>query len=175
MILGNKNINLYGDGYITDILGDYTFKISPLSFYQVNPVQAEALYNIGVEEAGISKEDTVFDLYCGIGTIGLIASKNVKELIGCEVNADAIKDAKINAKINNIENAKFICADAGEFMLKMKEAGEKADVVFMDPPRAGASLEFLRSLVTLAPEKVVYIGNCHDKPTPVSQNSHGFL
>jgi 23S rRNA (uracil1939-C5)-methyltransferase len=120
-------------------------------------VQTEVLYGKAIEFAELKGSEKVIDAYCGIGTIGLIAAKNVKELIGCEVNADAIKDAKINAKINNITNAKFICADAGEFMLKMKDAGEKADVVFMDPPRAGSDRKFLSSVLALAPEKIVYI------------------
>jgi 23S rRNA (uracil1939-C5)-methyltransferase len=120
-------------------------------------VQTEVLYGKAIEFAELKGTEKVIDAYCGIGTIGLIASKNAKELIGCEVNADAIKDAKINAKINNITNAKFICADAGEFMLKMKESGEKADVVFMDPPRSGSDEAFMSSVMKLAPKKIVYI------------------
>ena len=157
MILGDREEVLFGNGYIEDILCGNRFRISPKSFYQINPVQTEVLYGKAIEFAELKGTERVIDAYCGIGTIGLIASKNVKELIGCEVNADAIKDAKINAKINNIENAKFICADAGEFMLKMKESGEKADIVFMDPPRAGSDRKFLSSVLALAPEKIVYI------------------
>lgn len=157
MILGDREEVLFGNGYIEDILCGNRFRISPKSFYQINPVQTEVLYGKAIEFAELTGNERVIDAYCGIGTIGLIAAKNVKELIGCEVNADAIKDAKINAKINNITNAKFICADAGEFMLKMKEAKEKADVVFMDPPRAGSDRKFLSSVLALAPEKIVYI------------------
>ena len=157
MILGDREEVLFGNGYIEDVLCGSRFRISPKSFYQINPVQTEVLYGKAIEFAELKGTERVIDAYCGIGTIGLIASNNVKELIGCEVNADAIKDAKINAKINNIENAKFICADAGEFMLKMKESGEKADVVFMDPPRAGSDRKFLSSVLALAPEKIVYI------------------
>ena len=157
MVLGDREEILYGNGYIEDILCGNRFRISPKSFYQINPVQTEVLYSKAIEFAELKGNEKVIDAYCGIGTIGLIAAKNVKELIGCEVNAEAIKDAKINAKINNIENAKFICADAGEFMLGMKEAGEKADVVFMDPPRAGSDRKFLSSVVALSPQKIVYI------------------
>ena len=157
MVLGDREEILYGNGYIEDILCGNRFRISPKSFYQINPVQTETLYGKAIEFAELKGTERVIDAYCGIGTIGLIAAKNAKELIGCEVNADAVKDAKINAKINNIENAKFICADAGEFMLEMKEAGEKADVVFMDPPRAGSDRKFLSSVLALAPEKIVYI------------------
>jgi 23S rRNA (uracil1939-C5)-methyltransferase len=157
MILGDREEVLFGNGYIEDVLCGNRFRISPKSFYQINPVQTEVLYGKAIEFAELKGTERVIDAYCGIGTIGLIASKNVKELIGCEVNADAIKDAKINAKINNITNAKFICADAGEFMLRMKEAKEKADVVFMDPPRAGSDRKFLSSVIALSPEKIVYI------------------
>ena len=111
VILGNKNINLYGEGYIEDILGEYKFKISPMSFYQVNPVQAEILYNTAIEAAQLSQEDTLFDLYCGIGTIGIFASKKVKQVYGIEIVEQAIEDAKENAKINNVQNAEFICGD----------------------------------------------------------------
>ena len=121
MILGDREEVLFGNGYIEDVLCGNRFRISPKSFYQINPVQTEVLYGKAIEFAELKGTEKVIDAYCGIGTIGLIAAKSVKELIGCEVNADAIKDAKINAKINNITNAKFICADAGEFMLKMKE------------------------------------------------------
>ncbi len=157
MILGDREEVLFGNGYIEDVLCGNRFRISPKSFYQINPVQTEVLYGKAIEFAELTGTERVIDAYCGIGTIGLIAAKNANELIGCEVNADAIKDAKINAKINNITNAKFICADAGEFMLKMKEAKEKADVVFMDPPRAGSDRKFLSSVLALSPEKIVYI------------------
>lgn len=138
MVLGEKEIILYGKGYIEDVLCGCTFRISPKSFYQINPVQTEILYGKAIEFASLTGKENVIDAYCGIGTIGIIASKNAGEVIGCELNPDAVRDAKTNAKINGIENIKFVCTDAGEFMLGMKEQGEKCDVLFMDPPRAGS-------------------------------------
>lgn len=157
MVLGEKETVLYGNGYIEDVLCGCTFRISPKSFYQINPVQTEKLYGKAVEFAGLSGKERVVDAYCGIGTIGIVASKNAGEVIGCELNSDAVKDAKVNAKINDIDNIKFICADAGEFMLSMKEQGEKCDVLFMDPPRAGSDKKFLSCAVALNPERIVYI------------------
>lgn len=157
MVLGDKETVLYGKGYIEDILCKKRFRISPKSFYQINPVQTEVLYGKAVEFAELSGTERVIDAYCGIGTIGIVASDGAGEVIGCEVNADAVRDAKVNAKLNEIQNVKFFCADAGEFMLGMKEAGEKCDVLFMDPPRAGSDKKFLSSAIYLAPEKIVYI------------------
>ena len=115
------------------------------------------LYGKAIEFAEITPEKTVIDAYCGIGTIGLIAAKNAKRVIGVEINPDAIADAKVNAKLNGAENVEFYNDDAGKFMVDLANSGEKADVVIMDPARAGASLEFLRALVTLSPERIVYI------------------
>ncbi len=157
MVLGEREAILYGKGYIEDVLCGCRFRISPKSFYQINPVQTEVLYGKAVEFAGLTGKERVIDAYCGIGTIGIVASKGAGEVIGCELNADAVRDAKVNAKINNIENISFICADAGEFMLSMKEQNEKCDVLFMDPPRAGSDKKFLSSAIHLAPEKIVYI------------------
>ncbi len=157
MVLGEKETILYGKGYIEDVLCGCTFRISPKSFYQINPVQTEILYGKAIEFAGLSGNERVIDAYCGIGTIGIVASKNAGEVIGCELNPDAIKDANINAKINEIQNIKFVCADAGEFMVCMKEQGEKCDILFMDPPRAGSDKKFLSCAVALSPEKIVYI------------------
>lgn len=157
IVLGEKETVLYGKGYIEDVLCGCTFRISPKSFYQINPVQTEILYGKAIEFAGLKGEEKVIDAYCGIGTIGIVASKNAGEVIGCELNPDAIKDAKINAKINEVNNIKFVCADAGEFMLGMKEQDEKCDVLFMDPPRAGSDKKFLSCAVSLSPEKIVYI------------------
>ena len=157
MVLGNTEKVLYGRGYIEDKLCGCTFRISAKSFYQINPVQTEVLYGKAVEFAELNGTETVIDAYCGIGTIGIIAAKSAKNVVGVELNKDAVGDAKINAKRNGTENIRFYCADAGEFMTNMASDGEKADVVFMDPPRAGSDIPFLKSVVTLSPEKIVYI------------------
>lgn len=157
MVLGEKENVLYGKGYIEDVLCGLTFRISPKSFYQINPVQTEVLYGKAIEFAKLSGKEKVIDAYCGIGTIGMVAAKNAGEVIGCELNPDAVRDAKINAKINGVKNIKFVCADAGEFMLEMKEQGEKCDVLFMDPPRAGSDKKFLSCAVSLLPDRIVYI------------------
>ena len=138
VILGKENINLYGDGYITDKLGEYTFKISPLSFYQVNPVQAEKLYNIGVEGANITKDDVVFDLYCGIGTISLFMAKYAKKVYGIEIVEEAIEAAKENADTNRVENVEFIAGDV-ELVLDdlINNKSVTPDIVMVDPPRKG--------------------------------------
>lgn len=157
MILGERNIVLYGKGYIQDVLCGYTFRISPHSFYQVNPVQTERLYRKAISLAGLTGKERVLDAYCGIGTIGMIASKKAKEVIGVELNRDAVKDAIGNAKGNGVKNIRFYQADAGAFMVSLAEQEEKIDVVFMDPPRAGSDEAFLESIAKLAPKTVVYI------------------
>ncbi len=157
MVLGEKETILFGKGYIEDVLCGCRFRISPKSFYQINPVQTEILYGKAIEFANLNGTEKVIDAYCGIGTIGIVASKSAGEVIGCELNPEAIRDAKVNAKINGIENIRFVCADAGEFMLSMKEQNEKCDVLFMDPPRAGSDKKFLSCAVSLLPEKIVYI------------------
>lgn len=157
MVLGEWEKPIYGKGYIKDILCGCTFRISPKSFYQVNPVQTEKLYKIAVEYAGLTGKETVIDAYCGIGTIGLVAAKHAKKVIGIELNKDAVRDAKMNAKDNQITNVEFRQGDAGEFMVKMASKGEKADVVFMDPPRAGSDRKFLSSVVKLGAGRVVYV------------------
>ncbi len=157
MVLGERNIVVYGKGFIEDSLCGLTFRISPNSFYQVNPVQTELLYQKAIELAGLTGKERVVDAYCGTGTIGLIASRKAKEVIGVELNRNAVADAITNAKRNDIHNIKFYNEDAGEFMGSMAEQGEKADVVFLDPPRTGSSEAFLSSLVKLAPKRVVYI------------------
>ena len=157
LVLGERENVLYGTGKIEDELCGLTFRISPRSFYQINPVQTEVLYNTAMEYADMSGREKVIDAYCGIGTIGLVASKRAGEVIGVELNRDAVHDATSNAKRNGIKNVRFFCDDAGEFMLGMAQDGERADIVFMDPPRAGSDECFLSSLVTLAPKKIVYI------------------
>lgn len=157
MVLGERENTIYGKGFIRDELCGCNFRISPKSFYQVNPVQTEVLYQTAIDYASLSGKETVIDAYCGIGTIGLVAAKRAKKVIGVELNGDAVKDAKVNAKENNITNAEFYKGDAGEFMVKMAEAGQKADVVFMDPPRSGSDERFMSSVVKLNPKRVVYV------------------
>ena len=157
MVLGEREIVLYGKGFIRDTLCGKSFRISPKSFYQVNPVQTELLYGKAVEFAGLTGNEKVIDAYCGIGTIGLVAAGKAKEVIGIELNKDAVRDARINARENKVVNISFRQGDAGEFMEAMAATGEKADVVFMDPPRSGSSEKFLNSVVRLAPKKIVYI------------------
>lgn len=167
MVLGSRDIVLYGKGYIEDTLCGCVFRISPQSFYQVNPVQTEILYGKAISFAGLTGKERVVDAYCGIGTIGLIASKQAKEVIGIELNKDAVKDAIANAKRNQIKNVRFFQGDAGQFMVKMAQQGEKADVVFMDPPRAGSDEAFINSVAKLAPSKVVYV-SC--EPTTLARD-----
>ena len=157
MVLGNQEKTLYGKGYIEDILCGYTFRISPKSFYQVNPAQTEILYKKAIKLAGLTGKELVLDAYCGIGTIGLIASRGAGQVIGVELNRDAVRDAFANAKRNQVKNVRFYCADAGKFMVDMAADGVKADVVFMDPPRSGSDVTFLDCLAKMAPKRVVYI------------------
>ena len=158
VILGQENINLYGNGYIEDILGEYKFKISPLSFYQVNPVQAEKLYNLGVSMAEITKNDVVFDLYCGIGTISLFMSKFAKKVYGIEIVEEAVKMAKENAESNNVSNTEFFAGDV-EIVLDdlINNKGIKADVVMFDPPRKGLDKKSIDNILNIRPKKIVYI------------------
>ena len=157
MVLGEREKVLYGKGYITDTLCNKTFRISSRSFYQINPVQTEKLYQKAIHLAGLTGKERIVDVYCGIGTIGLIAADRVKEVIGIELNEDAIRDAIRNAHANKITNAQFYCEDAGKFMEEMADSGETADVVFMDPPRSGSDERFLSSVVKLSPKQIVYI------------------
>ena len=157
LVLGDREEVLYGNGYIEDTLCGCVFRISPKSFYQINPVQTEKLYNKAMEFARLDKDTTVIDAYCGIGTIGLVAAKTAGNVVGVELNPDAVKDAISNCKRNGMKNARFYCDDAGEFMQALAENGESADVVFMDPPRSGSSKKFIDSLAAMKPERVVYI------------------
>ena len=157
MVLGTKEITLYGEGYMEDELCGKRFRISPQSFYQVNAKQCEVLYRTAIDAAQLTGAETLLDAYCGTGTIGLCASDGCKQLIGVELNADAIRDAKENARRNGVENARFLCDDAGRFMQKLAKEGNAPDVVMMDPPRAGSDQKFLQSLLMLKLKRVVYV------------------
>ncbi|MDO4265122.1 MAG: 23S rRNA (uracil(1939)-C(5))-methyltransferase RlmD [Eubacteriales bacterium] len=157
MVLGEREKTIYGPGFIRDRLCGLTFRISPKSFYQVNPVQTERLYQTAVQFAGLRGKERVLDAYCGIGTIGMIAAAKAGEVTGIELNRDAVRDAKLNARENRIGNIRFLAGDAGEFMRAGAEDGIHPDVVFMDPPRSGSDEVFLSSLAGAAPERVVYI------------------
>lgn len=157
MILGEKETVLYGKGYIEDVLCGHRFRISAKSFYQVNSLQTEKLYAKAMELAQLSGKERVIDAYCGIGTIGMVAASHAGEVIGVETNRDAVRDAVRNARLNEAKNIRFYCSDAGQFMTQMAAAGEQADVVFMDPPRAGSDEAFLSSVLRLGPRRIVYI------------------
>ena len=157
LVLGPHSEVLYGPGYIREQLGDFTFRISPRAFYQINPVQTEVLYRTALEYAGLTGTETVVDAYCGTGTIGIFASRNAARVIGVENNRDAVRDAISNAKANRADNVRFYTADASDFLQGMAKAGEHADVVILDPPRAGSDERFLSAVTTVAPERVVYV------------------
>lgn len=158
VILGEREQRLYGPGFILDKLCGLSFRISSQSFYQVNAVQTEVLYNTAVNLAAVAGGERAIDAYCGTGTIGLVAaSRGAGEVIGVDSVESAIRDARQNARHNGIENAQFVAADAGAFMRQLAADGERADVVLMDPPRTGSSVEFIDALAGLAPSRVVYI------------------
>lgn len=157
LVLGAHSEVLYGPGYIREQLGDFTFRISPRAFYQINPVQTEVLYRTALEYAGLTGTETVVDAYCGTGTIGIFASRDAARVIGVENNRDAVRDAISNAKANRADNVRFYTADASDFLQGMAKAGEHADVVILDPPRAGSDERFLSAVTTVAPERVVYV------------------
>ena len=157
VVLGNRDKVLFGSGTIEDLLCGYRFRISPSSFYQINPVQTEILYGTAVDFAALTGEETVLDAYCGIGTIGITASAVAKQVIGVELNREAVGDAIVNARLNELKNCWFTAGDAGEYMRRMAEDGMRPDVVFMDPPRAGSDQKFLSSLLKAAPGRIVYI------------------
>lgn len=158
VIMGEEVINLYGPGYITDSIGGIRYRISPLSFYQVNPVQTEKLYSTVLEYAGLTGNETVWDLYCGIGTISLFLAQNAKQVYGVEVVPQAIEDARVNAKINGIDHVEFLVGSTEELLPKMFEEEKlHADVVVIDPPRKGCDTLCLDAIVEMAPEKVVYV------------------
>ena len=157
VVLSRKNIIVYGDGTITDRLGEYEFKISPNSFYQVNPIQTGKLYNLAIEGAKLKKDDILCDLYCGIGTIGIFASKYVKKVYGVEIVEEAIKDAKQNAEINNVDNIEFIQGDVEVAFNKMLDNGVKPSVVIVDPPRKGLDNKTVQNLCDLKLDRLVYV------------------
>ena len=157
MILGDTESNMYGRGFIEDTICGMKFRISSKSFYQINPQQAAILYKKAIEMAEFKGEERVIDAYSGVGTISLIVSGKVKEVIGVEINSDGVRDAIKNAQNNNVDNVYFHRADAGEFMLELAEKDEKIDAVIMNPPRAGSDEVFLSSVARLSPEKIIYI------------------
>jgi 23S rRNA (uracil1939-C5)-methyltransferase len=167
IILGSMNIKIYGEGHITDYIGKYRFSISPLSFFQVNPAQTEVLYNKAIEYAALSGKETVFDLYCGIGTISLFLSEKAKKVYGIEVVEEAIKDAKVNAEINGVKNIEFITGEAEKVVPEVYKQGIKADVVVVDPPRKGCDEALLKTLVSMQPERIVYV-SC--KPSTLARD-----
>ena len=156
-VLGDEFITLLGPGYIEDTLCGLTFRLSPRSFYQVNHHQAQRLYEAAISQAEITKEDTVLDLYCGVGTITLCMASAAGKVIGVEVIPQAVEDAKDNAKRNGIENAEFFCGDAGQAALELERQGVKADVVVVDPPRKGLNADTIEALDRFAPRRIVYV------------------
>ena len=158
VIMGKTVIDLYGEGYITDYIGEVQFRISPLSFYQVNPIQTKELYGKALEFAGLTGNETVWDMYCGVGTISLFLAKSARKVYGVEIVPQAIEDARKNAKLNGIENAEFFVGKAEEVVPKMyKEYGLGADVVVVDPPRKGCDEKLLETMISMSPKRIVYV------------------
>lgn len=157
LVLGEEETVLYGSGYITDELMGKKFMISPKSFYQINYKATELLYGTALRYAQISESDRVIDAYAGVGTIGMLCADRAKEVLSVELNPDAVADARKNAKLNGIKNMRFICADAAQYISDMAKAGETADIVIMDPPRAGSTVQFMKSVCALGPKKIVYV------------------
>ncbi len=156
-VLGDKFLTLYGPGYIEDTLCGLNFRLSPRSFYQVNHHQAQRLYEAAISQAEITKEDTVLDLYCGVGTITLAMASAAGKVIGVEVIPQAVEDAKDNAKRNGIENAEFFCGDAGQAALELEKNGVRPDVVVVDPPRKGLNADTIEALHRMSPRRIVYV------------------
>ena len=157
VVLGEQEKVLYGKGFILDELCGKTYALSPRSFYQVNPVQTAVLYGLAVDAAQLTGREVVLDAYCGIGTIGLTAADKAKQVVGVELNRDAVRDAIGNAKHNGVKNARFFSADATAWISEAASAGERADVIFMDPPREGSTPQFIESVARMAPKRVVYV------------------
>ena len=156
-VLGDKFITLYGPGYIEDTLCGLNFRLSPRSFYQVNHHQAQRLYETAIEKAGITKNDTVLDLYCGVGTITLAMASAAGKVMGVEVIPQAVEDARDNARRNGIGNAEFFCGDAGQAALQLEQDGVRPDVVVVDPPRKGLNADTIEALSRMAPRRIVYV------------------
>ena len=161
-VLGNQEFVLYGKGYIIDELCGKKFKISSKSFYQINPYQTEVLYNTALVQAGLKNTDVILDAYSGVGTIGLIASSMVKKVLSVEIEKSATADAMFNAKINNIKNVSFFNDDASNFIVNLANRKEHMDAIIMDPPRSGSDERFIKSVLKLLPQKVIYI-SCNPK------------
>ncbi len=163
VIMGQEVKVLWGQPWITDRIGDISYRISPLSFYQVNPVQTEKLYRLALEYADLKGTETVWDLYCGIGTISLFLARQAKKVYGVEIVPQAIRDARENARINKIENVEFFTGKAEEilpdFYKKEEKAGRspRADVIVVDPPRKGCDQELLDTILKMQPERIVYV------------------
>jgi 23S rRNA (uracil1939-C5)-methyltransferase len=157
VVLGEEEKVLYGKGFILDTLCGKTYALSPRSFYQINHDQTEVLYGLAVEAARLTGKEVVLDAYCGIGTIGLTASGRAKQVVGVELNRDAVRDAIGNARHNNVKNARFFAADATQWITEAAAAGQRADVIFMDPPREGSTPQFIESVARMAPKRVVYV------------------
>lgn len=156
-VLGERNQTLYGAGYIEDVLCGLRFRISPSSFYQVNAAQAQTLYKKAVQMAALTGTETVIDAYCGIGTIGMVMAQKAGNVLGIELNKQAVKDAKENARRNNMKNIHFVAADATEYMTYMSQKGQRADVVVLDPPRGGSTKAFVHAVAAVSPKRVIYI------------------
>lgn len=156
-VLGENETILYGKGYIYDILLGKKFKISSKSFYQINSIQTAKLYSLAIKAAELNKNDIILDTYCGVGTIGIIASDYVKQVLSVEIVNDAVKDAIDNARTNDIKNIKFFCDDASNFMVNLAKSHQHVDAVIMDPPRKGSDERFINSLLRLSPKKIIYI------------------
>ncbi len=157
LFMDGKETVLYGGGFIEDVIGGIRFRVSAKSFLQINPTQTEKLYGLALENAGLCGKETVLDAYCGVGTMSLLAAGRAKRVIGVEINESAVENAAQNAALNRIRNAEFHAADAGDYMNNLLRQRTKVDVVLVDPPRAGCSEKFLKSLIRLSPERIVYV------------------
>jgi 23S rRNA (uracil1939-C5)-methyltransferase len=157
VVLGRKNVTLWGSDYIMDSIGDLKFKISPLSFYQVNPVQTEKLYALAMDFTALTGNEKVIDAYCGIGTISLFLARKAAKVYGVEIIPQAIEDAKENARINGVENAEFLVGESETVIPRLAKLGVKADVVVVDPPRKGCDEKLLETIVDIAPDRMAYV------------------